>query len=168
MTQTLNPNDSGEIARYDSLGDEPTTDLRAHLRRDTTGEATENLGRYLVDNPSFEAIPRRVFDIDDTVTYMPATIGIVDQAPLERVADETEVHTILDSLAGVRAGIDGELAGPQKPPPPLPKPPRPAAPGKQYRYVGRHRLVREEHPGRGLLWLALAAAIAVAIVWWVP
>ena len=97
MTDLLSPEDTGEIPMIDTLGTEATRDLREH-RRDTTGEHTRNLAEYVINAPSFDAIPRKVFDLDDTVTYMPQTIGIVG------------------------------LEGPQKPPPPLPKPPRPATP----------------------------------------
>ena len=158
MTDLLidyNPEDTGDIPL--GIG-ERTRDLSTHLRRDTTGEATENLGKYLINAPSFEAIPRRTIDLDDTVTYMPATIGMA-----ERVVDETAVHTILDSLAGVRVGLDGELSTPPTTPPPLPKPPRPAVPG---RYVGRHRAVREEHPVRGLVWFVLLAIVVTAFGMW--
>jgi hypothetical protein len=87
---TQDPNDTGEI---------PTL-VGETLRRIDTGEATQRIDPRLIKAPSFDAIPRKVFDLDDTVTYMPATIGIVD------------------------------LEGPQNPPPPLPKPPRPAVPPK--------------------------------------
>lgn len=139
------------------------------LRRDT-GEPTQRIDPRLIHAPSFDAIPRKVFDIDDTVIYMPETIGVVDQAaaqpiaPLERVAgaEDTAVHSILDSLAGARAGIDGELEGPQKPPPPLPKPKAYVVPGK-YRYAGRHR---QDADRRLSPWWGLVIAVGFGLAMW--
>ena len=181
MTVTTDRADSGEIPRIDDLGTEPTEDLRHHMhRRDTTGEATENLGRYLRDAPSFEAIPRRIIDLDDTVTYMPATIGVVDQGAWERVgAADTAVHTILDSLAGARAGLDGELEGPQKPvpaptPPPGPKLRRsvPVAamvdrepPGWRRRAFHKGKR-RKPEPRRVSPWVALAFVVGAGLAMW--
>jgi hypothetical protein len=130
MTDVIirDPNDTGDIPR--PIGEDRTVILRTDL-----GEATQNLGEYVMTTPSFDAIPRRIIEIDDTVTFrIPETIGVVDTGRL----------TILDSLAGSYADMDGELQGPQKPPPPLPKP-RPAAPGRASFTVrgmvrqGRHR-----------------------------
>lgn len=120
--------DSGDIPRIDDLGTEPTTDLRHYAtRRDTTDEHTQNIGPYAeFSHPIRRPAAGQIVDIDETVIYLPQSIGVVDTSAFERVADpaETAVHTILDSLAGARAGLDGcvDLEGPQKPPPPLPKP----------------------------------------------
>lgn len=87
---TLDPNDSGEIRRL--VGEERTVIIRTD-----PGEETQNLGQYFRPDVPFDAIPRRVFEIDDTVVYrLPPTIGIV-----------------------------ADLAGPQSPPPPLPPIPPP-------------------------------------------
>lgn len=161
---TRDPNDSDEFPL--GIGEQRTV----ILRRDT-GEKTQLIDPRLIKAPSFDAIPRKVIEIDDTVTFrIPETIGCVDLegpqpkpkpiprpsvppkydmadaqpiAPWERVAgaDDTQVHSILDSLAGVRADVDGELTGPQIPPTPDPvPPPPPPAPGRSPKgYVGRHR-----------------------------
>ncbi len=128
---TTDSADSGEVTRL-------AAEERTVIMRTDPGEATQNLGRYHVDAPSFEAIPRKVFDLDDTVTYMPETIGLAAAqpiAPWDRVLDpETQHLTLLDSMAG----IDGELrpAAPGPRPGPLPPDPKPAPAPK---YVGRHR-----------------------------
>lgn len=124
---TRDPNDSDEFPL--GIGEERTV----ILRRDT-GEATQRINPRIIDAPSFDAIPRRIVDIDDTVIYMPETIGCVDlegpqpkptkplppqPKPQYAGADETQVHTILDSLDGGHAELDGWL--------------RPDG------YVGRHR-----------------------------
>ncbi len=127
---TRDPNDSDEFPL--GVGEERTV----IIRRDT-GEATQRIDPRLIKAPSFDAIPRRIIDIDETVIYrIPETIGIVD----------TDRLTILDSLAGSYADMDGELQGPQpKPTQPLPPNPRPAAPGRASFTVrgmvrqGRHR-----------------------------
>lgn len=117
---------SGEIP---ALPGESIHRITAADRERLLGENTENLGRYLLNTPSFEAIPRKMIDLDDTVVYQPETIGVVDPGGWERLAD-TDQLSIIESLAGARVGVDGGLEGPQKPPPPLPKPSK---------YVGRHR-----------------------------
>jgi hypothetical protein len=158
MTGTLldyDPNDTGDIPTGDiprQIGEE-----RIVIRRDTTGEDTRNLSHEIAGlpprrRPAADETARmrliepalglnhhdmsRVIEIDDTVTYMPATIGLAgpqdpppplppaprpsvppqyDMAaaqplwPLERVAGaaETQTQTILHSLT---ATVDGELA----------------------------------------------------------
>jgi len=144
MTDTLldyDPNDSGEISR--PVGEK----LTVILRRDTTGETTQNLGQYFRPDVPFDAIPRRIVDLDDTVTFhspMNVATGLTGPqipptpdpvppppppqpkynmadaqpiAPLERVAGAAETARL--SLLGTVAGLDGDL--------------RPDG------YVGRHR-----------------------------
>ena len=85
MTDLLldyDPNDTGEVNRLPG----------EHRTRIDLGEPTQRIDPRLIDAPSFDAVPRKTFDLDDTVVYHPETIGFVD------------------------------LEGPQKPPPPLPKP----------------------------------------------
>lgn len=70
MTDTLidyDPNDTGDIPRpigekriVISLGDDPT----------------RNLAEYARNSPQFTAVPRRQIDMDDTVIYLPETIGL--------------------------------------------------------------------------------------------
>jgi hypothetical protein len=132
MTDTLldyDPNDTGEIRR-------PVGETRTGI---DTGEKTVRIDPRLIKAPSFDAIPRRVIDLDDTVIYMPETIGCVDLddkphpkpptlppnpkydmaaaqpvGPWERLVDTHGRLTL-----GAVAEVDGEL--------------RPAA------YTGRHR-----------------------------
>lgn len=150
---TTDSADSGEVARL--VGEERTV----IIRRDTVGEATRNLAHDIAGLPprrrpaADETVTQmrliepalglnhhdmdRVVEMDETVIYrIPETIGIVD----------TDRLTILDSLAGSYADMDGELQGPQpKPTQPLPPDPRPAAPGRASFTVrgmvrqGRHR-----------------------------
>lgn len=197
MTITTDTADTGEIPTA-----EPTRDLTEPARRipgETltrihidTGEKTQRIDPRLIHAPSFDAVPRKVIDLDDTVTYrLPETIGIVGQAaaqpiaPWERVAglDDTAAYGILHSLAGARADLAGELEGPQSPPTPLP--PIPPTPPKGYE--GRHRhpgdvhaepgalptfadLARIAEPARSERWvsawwgLAIAVAVSAGIV----
>jgi len=110
----LDPNDSGEVAR-----------LRGETRmRIDLGEATVRIDPRLIKAPSFDAIPRKTFDIDDTVIYMPETIGLAGPQspppPLPKPPSKSyDPETVTISLLGAVAGMDGEL--------------RPAV------YVGRHR-----------------------------
>jgi len=103
---TRDPNDTGDIPR--PIGEECIV-----IRRTDLGEATQNLGEYVMLAPSFNAIPRRVIDIDDTVTYMPATIGLAGPQspppPLPR-PPRPSVPPQYD----MAATVDGELvpAGP--------------------------------------------------------
>jgi hypothetical protein len=144
-TFTTDRADSGEIPR-------PVGETRRSI---DVGEATQNLGEYLQTSPSFDAIPRKVIDLDDTVIFRGSrVIGLGDLddkphpkppplpkppkdmadaqpvAPWERVAATERL-----SLLGSVAGLDGDLrpAVPPKPAPPKPKP----APRSSY--VGRHR-----------------------------
>ena len=155
MTDTLlDPNDTGEIPRL--VGE-------TRIRIDT-GEATQNLAEYARVMPPMAAIPRRVFDLDDTVIYMPETIGVVGLddkpypkppyplppnpkydlaaaqpvAPWERVVDTGRL-TILGSLT---AAPDGELRPAAPGPFPVPLPPTPPPAPQPSGYVGRHRRVR--------------------------
>jgi hypothetical protein len=105
------PSDTGDIP----VG-ETARIITAAERERLIGEKTENLGQYARPDAPFGFL-RKTIQIDDTVTFHSPITPAVG-------ADETVVHTILDSLAGVTVGIDGELEGPQKPPPPLPKPPK--------------------------------------------
>jgi hypothetical protein len=70
MTDTLlKPDDTGDIPR-------PIGETRIRI---APGELTENLAEYVMTAPSFDAIPRRVIEIDDTVQFrIPETIGVVD------------------------------------------------------------------------------------------
>src|SRR5690242_5816709 len=156
MTDTLlRPDDSGECV-----------DL---------GEKTQRIDPRLIKAPSFDAIPRKTFDIDDTVIYRRDTV-VYDQPPT--------------------VGIIRDLAGPQKPPPPLPKPPKvdPAETGvnifgglgehlpkgelRPADYVGRHRHAEDldevtdwemRHPAherRLSPWWALAGVVAAGLAIW--
>lgn len=107
MTDLIDRADSGEIPRYDDLG-----------------EPTQNLARYLVDTPSFEAIPRRTIDLDDTVTYLPATIGVVDlegppppPPPLPPNPDEPPATERLSLLGSLGAELPQVLFPPSCPVP---------------------------------------------------
>jgi hypothetical protein len=185
MTDVLldyDPNDSGEVAR---LPGEETVRIvgETHTRIDL-GEATQRIDPRIVAAPSFDAIPRKVFDLDDTVIYMPATIGLAGPqspppplpppppptslydaqpiSPWERVADTAQL-----TLLGSMAGLDGELNPPPPPgpdplPPPPPPAPKPPAPKPKPRYAGRHRLtwggrVRRLLAGMGVVGAALVA-----------
>lgn len=187
MTDTLldyDPNDTGDIptGRIDDLSTEPTRDLRAY--RDL-GEPTQRINPILRGDSPFpsplrhnntvpdslvtghgydpEANPGPIIEMDNTVTFhVPDQAAAQPIAPLERVADETAVHSILDSLAGARAGLDGELEGPQKPPPPLPKPPSQAVPGKGRRYAGRHRKAVQGTSWWPLIGFVVGAAVALS------
>ena len=100
MTDLIDRADSGDIHRFDDLGEGPTEDLRHHMNRRDTGEPTQRIDPRLIQAPTFEAIPRRTIELDDTVIYRGSrVIGV------------------------------GDLEGPQKPPPPLPKPKDPAETG---------------------------------------
>jgi hypothetical protein len=95
MTDLLldyDPNDTGEIPR-----------LPGEIRiRIDTGEATQRIDPRLIKAPSFDAIPRKVYDLDDTVVYHRDAVVYHRPPTIEVVPDLLE--------------------GPQKPPPPLPKP----------------------------------------------
>ena len=179
MTDLLSPEDTGEIPTFDTLGTEATRDLREH-RRDTTGEHTRNLAEYVINAPSFDAIPRKVFDLDDTVTYMPQTIGIVglDDKPHPKpptlpkppkVADwERLVDTEGRLELGATATVDGEMVPLPRPiPPTVPVPPAPPKPS----YRGRHRLTvagrwrRLPWQARGFAQLAVVVTLIVAGLW---
>lgn len=148
MTDTLlSPEDTGEIRR-------PVGETRTRI---DTGEATQRIDPRLIKAPSFDAIPRKVFDLDDTVIYNPQTIGVVglddkphpkppfplppnpkyDMAAAQPVAPwERVVDTARLSLLGSVAGVDGELRGGWVSlPPEWPEP----------SYVGRHRDPRDRH-----------------------
>jgi hypothetical protein len=158
MTDTLldyDPNDSGEVARLP--GEYRTRIDAAALHSDETGENTQNLGRYAIHASVVGAIPRKVIELDDTVTFhIPQTIGVVA---------DTQTLTLLGSLT---ATPDGELrpAAPGPKPGPLPPNPPPAPkPG----YVGRHRLswggrARRLLAGMGVVGLTLGAIWAGLIL----
>jgi hypothetical protein len=119
--ELLHPDDSGEVARLRG-------ETRTRIIRADTGENTQNLGRYAIHASVVGAIPRKVIELDDTVTFhMPETIGVVA---------DTETLTLLGSLT---AGLDGDLRpaapGPRPTGPLPPNPPPAPKPG----YVGRHR-----------------------------
>lgn len=95
MTDTLldyDPNDTGEIPP-------PVGETRIRI---DTGEATQRIDPRLIKAPSFDAVPRKTFDIDDTVVYRRDTVVYHLPPTVEVVPDLLE--------------------GPQKPPPPLPRP----------------------------------------------
>jgi len=181
----LDPNDSGECVR---LVGETTHHITAEQRAqiiadapmpDAPGEATQNLNPYLIPTNPWPVVIRR--EVEDTEIVIAETIAVVDLpltasadlaaaqpvAPWERVVgpEDTAVHSILDSLAG-----------PQKPPPPLPKPKLsrsvPVAamvdrepPGWPQRaaYKGRRRKPEER---RVSPWVALAAVLVVGLAMW--
>jgi len=94
MTDLLldyDPNDTGEVNRLPG----------EHRTRIDLGEPTQRIDPRLIDAPSFDAVPRKTFDLDDTVVYHRDAV-VYDQPPT--------------------VGIVRDLEGPQKPPPPLPKP----------------------------------------------
>lgn len=145
----LHPDDSGEVAR---LVGETARLITPAERERLIGERTENLGQYARPDAPFGYL-RKTVDLDDTVIYrLPETIGVVDTAEL----------SIVDSLAGARAGLDGcvDLEGPQSPPPPLP--PVPPAPrpstAARMRYRGAHH-----HPRRLSPWVGLAVAVGFGL-----
>jgi len=145
VTGTLldyDPNDTGEIPR-------PVGETRTRI---DIGETTQPIDRRIVDAPSFDAIPRRVIDMDDTVTFhIPATIGVVA---------DTQQLTLLGSVAGV----DGELRPAAPGPFPGPLPPNPApAPAPKPGYVGRHRLSWGGRVRRLLARAGVAGALVVAV-----
>jgi hypothetical protein len=171
----LHPDDSGEVTR---LPGEETVRIVGETQTRMwidTGEKTQRIDPRIVDAPSFDAIPRKVFDIDDTVIYRRDAV-VYDQPPTFAVVSdpETEQLTVLGSLT---ADITGEFhpsaPGPQ--PGPLPPDPQPA-PDPQPGYAGRHRLswggrVRRLLAGMGVVGLALAAiwaglVIAAVAVFW--
>lgn len=174
----LHPDDSGEVTR---LPGETARIITGVERERLIGEATQNLGQYARPDAPFGYL-RKTFDIDDTVTYMPATIGLAGPqspppplpppppppptslydaqpiAPWERVADTAHL-----TLLGSVAGMDGDLrpAAPGPKPGPLPPDPQPA-PAPKPNYAGRHRLtlgrrVRRLLAGVGVVGLAVAA-----------
>jgi len=147
--EMLDPNDTGDIPRIDDLGDEPTRNL-AEYRTEILG----SLGHL-----------RDATGEQPTVDRLPETIAVVEPFAIGEWDNpvDTARLTILGSL-----GEPDDLSTPPASPPTLPKPPRPSVPPKQGRYVGKHRAPRVEHPVRGLAWLALAVAIAVAVAWWMP
>ena len=173
--ELLHPDDSGEVTRLP--GEETVRivgEIQTRMRIDT-GEPTQRIDPRLIKAPSFDAIPRKTFDIDDTVVYRRDTV-VYDQPPT--------------------VGIVRDLAGPQSPPPPLPKPPSKADPAETgvnifgglgehlpevpepHEYVGRHRhpedldevtdweMHRPTH-GRYLSpWWALTGVVAFGLAIW--
>jgi len=140
MTDLIDRADSGEI---------PALPGERRMRIDL-GDPTQRIDPRLISAPSFDAVPRKTFDLDDTVIYLPQTIGVVPDT--ERL-----------SLLGSVAGLDGELrpAAPGPFPTPLPPTP-PPAPKPEPGYAGRHRLtlgrrVRRLIAGMGIIGAALVA-----------
>jgi hypothetical protein len=107
MTDTLlSPDDTGEIPQ-------PVGETRIRI---DTGEQTRNLAEYVITAPSFDAIPRRVFEMDDTVIYMPETIGLAGPQspppplpPVPPAPPQYDMDTERLSLLGTVAGLDGDL-----------------------------------------------------------
>lgn len=133
MTITTDRADSGEIP---ALPGETARLITADERERLIGEQTENLSQYArPDAPFMTTVRSAAGDRAERETTEYPTIGVLpdlgsDRPTLvfgERVIDieDTVVHGILDSLAGVSATVDGELEGPQSPPPPLPPIPVP-------------------------------------------
>jgi hypothetical protein len=160
MTDTLIDHaDSGEIPRLPG---------ETRMRIDT-GDATVRIDPRLINAPSYEAIPRRVIEIDDTVQFrIPETIGVVDfdgpqkpPPPLPKPKDlaETEQITLLTSL-GADLPEDGDAFRPED-------------------YTGRHRhpevqdvvvgqyweMQRPAHERRLSPWV-LAAVVLVGLAMW--
>jgi hypothetical protein len=155
---TRDPNDTGEIPL--GIGEERTVILRIDA-----GEATQRIDPRLIKAPSFDAIARKVIDIDDTVTFhspMNVATGTETQSPPPAAA-ETQVHTILYSLAGVSAGIDGEFEGPQKPPPPLPKPPTSHA-ARRASFSVRGMVSRGRHRAPAPAWTRWAIGVGALLI----
>lgn len=163
MTDLIDRADSGEIPRYDSLGDDPTRNLRAE--RDAILASQHHLR---LSDPTCE-IP--VVEDEPTMRQHLAA-GFDEPVPTERLS-------LLDSLTGPQAPPAPDplpvppppsaLATPPASPPPPPPPPRPAVPGKfleRVRYVGRHREARAEHPYRGLVWFVVLAVAVTAFGMW--
>jgi len=155
MTDLIDRADSGEI---------PPPPGEHRIRIDL-GEKTQLIDPRLIKAPSFDAIPRKVIDIDDTVAYqLPPTVGIIPDLAGD---PETERLTVLGSLAGVTARIDGEFEGPQKPVP-VPKPPRPSAPGRDQRarFEARRMFRRGRHAlPVSTLELVAYVALGVTAIW---
>jgi hypothetical protein len=169
MTDVLldyDPNDTGDIpplpgetrTRID-LG-EKTRDLSARRqRRDTTDEATRNLGPYVEFS---HPIRRPISDVTAKTVLVDAPLGLSpgDLAPYWDIEpDSTVTFGVVYQAA---ATIDGELrpAAPGPLPSPLPPPPPPAPQPSDY--AGRHRLtwngrVRRVLTGMGVVGLALVA-----------
>lgn len=135
----LDPNDTGEIPRYDSLGDDPTRNLREE--RDAILAATGRLRHHdpvptsLVTGHGYdpEAHHGPVIEMDETVLFhapndlagpqnpppplppVPPTQPKYDMAaaqplwPLERVAGAEETQ-VHTILHSLTATVDGELA----------------------------------------------------------
>jgi len=144
MTDTLiDRADSGEIPKL-------TGEQRMCI---DLGDPTQRIDPRLINAPSFDAVPRKVFDLDDTVTYLPQTIGVVPDPETERL-----------SLLGSVAGVDGELRPAAPGPLPTPLPPNPPpAPQPQPGYAGRHRLTFGRRVRRLLAGLGVVGAALVAI-----
>jgi len=144
MTDTLiDRADSGEIPKMPG----------EHRIRIDLGEPTQRIDPRLIKAPSFDAIPRKVFDLDDTVTYLPQTIGVVPDPETERL-----------SLLGSVAGVDGDLRPAAPGPFPTPLPPNPPpAPQPKPSYAGRHRLTFGRRVRRLLAGLGVVGAALVAI-----
>jgi hypothetical protein len=151
VTDTLlDPNDTGEIPR--PVGE--------HRMRIDTGEKTQRIDPRLIKAPSFDAIPRKAFDLEDTVVYhrdtvvyhLPPSIGVIPDP-------ETVTLTLLGSLTAapngdLRPAAPGPRPGPLPPtPPPAPKP----------RYVGRHRLSWNGRARRLLAQVGVAGAFVLAV-----
>jgi hypothetical protein len=107
MTDTLlSPDDTGEIPQ-------PVGETRIRI---DTGEKTQIIDPRLIKAPSFDAIPRRVFEMDDTVIYMPETIGLAGPQspppplpPVPPAPPQYDMDTERLSLLGTVAGLDGDL-----------------------------------------------------------
>jgi hypothetical protein len=123
MTDTLldyDPNDSGGITRLP--GETRIRIDTADLHSDETGERTQNLGRYAIHASVVGAIPRKVIDLDDTVTFhIPETIGVVA---------DTQTLTLLGSLTATPGGELRPAAPGPRPTGPLPPTPPPTPPSK--------------------------------------
>jgi hypothetical protein len=148
MTDLIDRADSGEI---------PPLPGEYRMRIDL-GEKTQRIDPRLIKAPSFDAIPRKVIEIDETVYFhIPETIGVVPDP-------ETEQLTVLGSLT---ADITGEFhpsaPGPQ--PGPLPPDPQPA-PDPQPGYAGRHRLSWGGRVRRLSPWWALAGVVVFGLAIW--
>jgi hypothetical protein len=99
MTDLIDRADSGDIHR-------PIGEDRIFIhRRDTTGEDTQNLGKYFRPDAPFGYL-RKTINIDDTVVYMPETIGLAGPQDPPPPLPPQPVPPKYD----MTATVDGELA----------------------------------------------------------
>jgi hypothetical protein len=167
VTDTLidyDPNDTGDIPPIDDLGIEATRDLSSHARRrDTTGEATQNLGPY---SEFARRIRRPASDETAKMKLVDVPLGLStgDLAPYWDIEpDSTVTFGVVYQAA---ATIDGELRPAAPGPFPVPLPPDPK-PDPKPGYAGRHRLGLRGRAARGLrapLWARVAIGAGLIVL----